>query len=218
MWSYYGRKYKIIDKYPKPIYDTIIEPFAGTASYAYKYWDKNVIISDTYDVIYRIWKYLQQASPKDILSIPDIGRGETIADKHKWLCEEELWLAAFSCNNAAHYPRNVAGRMGFNSLSRDKVRIAKDLYKIKHWTILNQSYETIENQKASYFIDPPYQYAKYRYKNDIKDYCALGNWCKALDGQVIVCENLGADWLSFVPLLELSGQRKRSIEMIWYKE
>ena len=29
MFYYYGRKQKIFDKYPKPQFDTIIEPFAG---------------------------------------------------------------------------------------------------------------------------------------------------------------------------------------------
>lgn len=50
------------------------------------------------------------------------------------------------------------------------------------------------------------------------DYEHLGNWCKELanDGnQLIVCENMGADWLPFQPLVELHGQKKRSIEAIW---
>ena len=34
MWSYYGSKSKIINKYPEPLYGKVIEPFAGTARYA----------------------------------------------------------------------------------------------------------------------------------------------------------------------------------------
>lgn len=48
MWSYYGRKKQIINKYPEPICDTVVEPFAGTASYSYKYWDKNIILYEKY--------------------------------------------------------------------------------------------------------------------------------------------------------------------------
>ena len=34
MWGYYGSKSKIASMYPKPMYDKIIEPFAGTAQYS----------------------------------------------------------------------------------------------------------------------------------------------------------------------------------------
>jgi hypothetical protein len=58
---------------------------------------------------------------------------------------------------------------------------------------------------------------KYYVHRDI-DYSHLGDWCKdlaSLNHQVIVCENLGADWLDFKPLVEMHGQKKRSIEAIW---
>jgi len=35
LFSYFGSKARIGNKYPKPIYDTIIEPFAGAAGYSY---------------------------------------------------------------------------------------------------------------------------------------------------------------------------------------
>ena len=34
MFYYYGRKKQIIRHYPSPNYDTIIEPFAGSAAYS----------------------------------------------------------------------------------------------------------------------------------------------------------------------------------------
>jgi len=43
MWGYYGSKSKIIDFYPEPKEDKIIEPFAGTAQYALKFWEKDAI-------------------------------------------------------------------------------------------------------------------------------------------------------------------------------
>ena len=64
MFSYYGSKSKIIKKYPEPIYNTIIEPFAGSAGYALEYWNRDVIITDTYEKVYKVWKY----STKCILS------------------------------------------------------------------------------------------------------------------------------------------------------
>jgi site-specific DNA-adenine methylase len=37
MFSYYGTKKRIVNKYPEPKYDKIIEPFCGAAQYSLKY-------------------------------------------------------------------------------------------------------------------------------------------------------------------------------------
>ena len=214
MWSYYGRKWKIVSKYPEPKFDTIIEPFAGTASYSYKYWEKDVVLVDAFDKIVRIWKYLQQAQPEDILRLPDVSNGECIKDRHKHLCEEERWLIGFCINNASPIPKHTAGRMNFNSWNRDKKRIARDLYKIRHWKIEQGTYKGIENQSATWFIDAPYQVQKL-YKHNNIDYNHLSEWCKTRGGQAIVCENSNADWLDFKPLVKLDGQRTKTLEMIW---
>lgn len=218
MWSYYGRKFQYIKKYPKPIYSTIVEPFAGTASYALSYFDRDVIISDIYPVVYRVWKYLQLASPRDILSLPDVENGENISKYSTLLSQEEYWLMGFCINGGSNRPKHTASSVGnFNYWNRDKIRIAENLYKIRHWRILNDSYLDIKNQTATWYIDAPYQFQKLYVCNTI-DYWALRDWCKFRQGQVIVCEQMGADWLPFVPLTELSGQRKKSIEAMWYRE
>lgn len=216
MWSYYGRKKKIIKKYPPPTHDLIIEPFAGTASYAYEYWEHDVLLIDKYDKVCRIWRYLQQAKPKDILRLPDVENGEYIGDKYKWMCDEERWLVGFSINNASPIPKHTAGRMNFNSWNRDKTRIAKELYKIRHWMIVWGEYLGIDNVEASYFIDPPYQF-QHEYRHNHLDYDVLSGWCKSRKGQVIVCENSTGTWMDFKPLVKLSGQRTKTVECMWYK-
>lgn len=217
MWSYYGRKRKIIKKYPKPIFDTIIEPFAGTASYSYEYWEKDIILVDAYDVICKIWKYLQRAKPNDILCLPEIENGEFFGDKYKWLCPEERWLIGFSINNGSQRPKHTAGRMNFNSWSRDKIRIANDLYKIRHWKIIQGDYSCIKNMEATWYIDPPYQFQKLYVHNNI-NYPELSSWCKSRSGQVMVCENSQSNWMDFRPLVSLSGQRTKTMEVIWTNE
>ena len=48
------------------------------------------------------------------------------------------------------------------------------------------------------------------------DYPSLGNWCMERKGQVIVCEQEGADWLPFEVLRETTNsQDKKYKEMIW---
>lgn len=220
IWSYYGRKWKIINKYPEPIYDLIIEPFAGTASYAYKYWDRDVILIDKFDKIIKIWKYLQDTTTKQILSLPDIENGQHISTvkNYSQLCSEEKWLMGFCFNNASESPRHTAGRMNFNSWKRDKIRIANDLYKIKHWKFILGEFNCLDNLKSTWYIDPPYRFQN-RYKFNNINYKELADWCKFRNGQVIVCENFCSErWLNFKPLVELSGQRKKSTEVIWYKE
>lgn len=44
MFSYYGSKSKLVNLYPEPLHDTIIEPFAGSARYSLKYWDKDIYL------------------------------------------------------------------------------------------------------------------------------------------------------------------------------
>lgn len=217
MWSYYGRKKKIIKKYPKPLYDLIIEPFAGTGSYAFEYWEHDILLVDKFEKICKIWWYLQQAKPEDILKLPDVENGEFIGDKYQWMCNEERWLMGFCINNASPIPKHTAGRMNFNSWNRDKANIARDLYKIKHWKIFCGEYNNIENKIATWFIDPPYQFQKQYHHNKI-DYSYLAEWCKNRLGQTIVCEQSTGTWLDFKPLVVLSGQRTRTMESMWYKE
>lgn len=58
MWSYYGSKSKIIDYYPAPKFDKIIEPFAGSARYSLKFFDKNITLVDLSESVVNAWKYL----------------------------------------------------------------------------------------------------------------------------------------------------------------
>jgi site-specific DNA-adenine methylase len=217
LWSYYGRKTKLIKYYDKPKFDTIIEPFAGTAVYSLHEdnWKKNVILVDKYDVIIKIWRYLQQAKESDILSLPNIKEGESI-DDHLYLCDEEKWLIGFCINRGSTNPKKTAKK--FNSWDKDKIRIANDLHKIRHWDIRHGTYEEIENIEATWFIDPPYQKQGkyYKYNNKTIDYTALGEWCKSRKGQIIVCENIDADWLDFVPLKEFHGQLNKNVEAVCY--
>lgn len=213
MWSYFGSKSKIVKYYEPPKYDKIIEPFAGTAKYALMYYDKEVTLVEKYDVIYNIWKYLQDAHPADILSLPDVEPSNRIP---KTGYQPADHLMYYCCSRGNALPGHTAGK--FCNWNQNKEKIARDLYKIRHWKIIHGSYEDLKNEKATWFIDPPYQKLGYRYKHHDMNYPQLAKWCKSRQGQVIVCENEDGSWMDFKPLKKMTGGKHTKMEVVWYGE
>lgn len=189
--------------YPKPMHDHIIEPFAGTARYALRYFDREVTIVDKYEVIVKVWKWLQQCSPNDILSLPKTYTGMDLSKLQ--LSEGELLFMQMNAGIASTAPRNKVSKFSAEQNGRKNKykRVAEQLFKIKHWNIVHGSYEELENIKATWFIDPPYQFGGSAYKENKIDFIKLANWCKSREGQIIVCENTKADWLPFKPLKKI---------------
>jgi len=223
MWSYFGSKKYIINFYPAPKHDKIIEPFAGTAAYSIKYFDRDILLIDKYEVIIKIWQWLQKCSPQDILKLPRMKEGETL-NKYHFDCEEAKMLMGFLIAKCVESPRNKASSWTTterpNHINHYLKLISSSLFKIKHWKIKLGSYENIPNQKATWFIDPPYQKNGIAYKHGSKDidYNFLGNWCRSREGQVIVCENNEANWLPFKPMKKHWLKKGYSIEVIWSNE
>ena len=214
MFSFYGTKKKLARLYDLPEYPTIIEPFAGAAGYSlygdnYK---KNVVLYDTNPKIAAVWEYLISAEKTDILNLPNIVTGQKVTDFK--LTDAQKWLIGFCINTGSSCPKITASkRTAWNSY---KTEIAENIHKIKHWKIFNKSYEEIPNQEATWFVDPPYQKAgKYYFGYSKMDFRKLSAWCKNLKGQVIVCENQGADWLPFDFLTKHQGSIKSNIEVVW---
>ena len=101
--------------------------------------------------------------------------------------------------------------------------IAAQVGRIRHWRIIHGSYEAAAlPHVATWFVDPPYQVAgsHYRYGSKQIDYSALGAWCRARDGQVIVCEGGGADWLPFQTIgnVKTARQGMPAVEVVYYAE
>ena len=104
--------------------------------------------------------------------------------------------------------------------SRVRETVASQVDAIRHWQVYQCSYEDSPVYgEATWFIDPPYQKAgaHYKYGSDGLDYDALATWCRSRQGQVIVCENDGADWLPFQELASTKTTRagRRSMEVVW---
>lgn len=276
MFSYYGSKSKIIHLYPPPMFDTVVEPFAGSARYALRYPDRKVILNDLDPTIYGIWKWLvEEATVERVMAWPELKVGERL-DQCDNLTAEERNLLGFTVQFGVYTPRiTVSGESakrnemktvkdrvlqhlscaeltkperdlyGFavgearqqpqltmtargarSTLPKDhpkynaspagiyalKPRLAKTINKIKHWKVRNVPYYDLPNVRATYYVDPPYcgpagRYYKY---NQI-DYEHLAEWCRTRNGQVIVCEGAGAEWLPFRPLGTTAQGTHRSL-------
>jgi site-specific DNA-adenine methylase len=216
MFSYYGSKSKIVKWYPVPKYDKIIEPFAGSARYSLRFWQKDILLVDKYTVIVNIWKYLIQATENDILSLPKLQKKESIKS-HTYLSQVEQDFLGFLVCGGVESPRFTVASFDGVNVEKDLKRIAKLLFKIRHWKIIEGDYKDIENNDATWFIDPPYQFGGEYYKESNKNlnFKELAEWCKSRNGQIIVCENTKADWMPFKPITKMSGTIHKTTEAIW---
>jgi hypothetical protein len=226
MWSYYGSKYKLARLYPYPKYDIIIEPFAGAAWYSVLHRNKNIILNENYSIIYDIWDWLiHEATSEIILNNINFYAGQDI--RFLDLAEPHRNLIGFCINRGSVSPKNIVqkwscqSKIDFNwasTTSYQLSRIAKLLPEIKHWKVKFGDYKDIPNIDATWFIDSPYKNGGEHYIINNIDYSELADWCKTRKGQVIVCENEEANWLDFKPLAKITGQSKKTTEVVWLNE
>lgn len=225
-FNFYGSKWRFARYYGEPLYDRLVEPFAGSASYALHFPDHQVELYDLDPVIAGLWKYLIAATPKEIRRLPlDV---EHVNDHA--IPQEAKWLIGFWLNKGGTSPKLQKSTWAKNPVStywgeRIRERIATQVDAIKHWKAFEQSYEQSYNaapdRSATWFIDPPYNNPSgqiYKYANI--NYEALGMWCRERRGQVIVCEQVGATWLPFKPFRDtraMEGYKgKKESHEAWY--
>jgi hypothetical protein len=224
-FGYYGGKWRDTPKlYPVPEFNRIVEPFAGSAGYALRYAERRVVLYEIDPVVAGVWSYLIRVKPSEILRIPDLGPDQTVADLK--ICEEAQWLVGFWLNRGVSSPRKSASdwmrseiRPGSFWGTRVKTTIASQVDSIRHWVVRNSSYTDCRDfRRATWFVDPPYQAAgrHYKFGSEAVIYKDLAAWCRSRNGQVIVCENKGANWLPFRELSDTKTTRKRrSKEVYW---
>lgn len=231
-FSVYGSKSRLVHHYPKPRHKLIIEPFAGGANYSLAYYNHDVLLHDLNEVVLDSWKFLQHPDALEwIRQLP-----------YKPACKtpiEELlpkgsppemrhWVMAVMARGTAgsiYANRNMVTTFGHDAWTF-QIRASQLVVKqIKHWKIRRGDYREIDNQEATWFIDPPYSGRAgkhYVHASHHLDYEELADWCKSRKGQVIVCEMGNADWLPFETLVmaERLGHRKsfRYKEVMWYRE
>jgi hypothetical protein len=222
-FSYFGGKWKLAKRYGRPKCGHVIEPFAGAAGYSV-YWEpKKVTLIERNPVVYGVWNYLQRVSPAEVMRLPsNVSHVDELPAR---LCDEAKALIGFWFNQGLPKP----GRSRCNWARRPcrvahfwsetiKWRLANQVERIRHWNIIEGSWEQAPDIKAHWHIDPPYNNAAGRlYSRNQVDYSALEKWCKRRWGFVQVCENDGATWLPFRPFSILQTHRSRgySVEAVY---
>lgn len=224
-FSYYGGKWNMAKKYPRPEHRIIVEPFAGSAGYSLRYPSHSVVLVERFATVAALWRWLIRIHPKEILALPDIEAGEMIPGLD--VCDEAKALIGFWANAACEKPRLQMSKWAKAATHqlywgpRVRSRIVEQVAQIRHWTVIEGDYTEAPDVRATWFVDPPYNNsAGSRYVHAGLDYRRLGDWCRVRKGQTIVCENEGATWLPFVPLAVAKGQVKRgkqkwSAEAVW---
>lgn len=226
-FSYYGSKWTGARHYGAPRRGLVIEPFAGSASYSTRWGCRNVRLYDVSPDICDLWTWLIGCPADEIARIPDSfedfsevqaldrgpqllvrfwvskGRAEPSSKLSPWYFQ---WREFNDC------------RVWGPSVKR-RIIVQKPI--LDGWTIEQKPWWQIEKVDAHWHIDPPYNnHAGSRYPHSSVDYSALASWCQSLPGTVDVCENVGADWLPFIPLYEVVTSRGRrsgavSREAVW---
>jgi len=181
------------------------------------------MLFDLDPVVCGVWSFLIRSSADDIRRLPLLQHGQSVDDLA--VCKEARHLIGFWCNKGTAAPRKrlsawAAGSPGQFWGERIRERVASQVDAISHWTITHGSYADISNTAATWFVDPPYEVQGKHYRCGSKgiDFPALGKWCRARQGQVIVCEQEGAKWLPFRSIGAFKSSRARpSHEVVWLK-
>jgi hypothetical protein len=240
-FSFFGAKHRTAPRYPSPDHRMIVEPFAGSAGYSSAYADRDVVLVERDPIIAALWRFLIGSSSADILALPLLEDGQKVSDLE--VSAEARTLIGFWCNKGATRPCNQItttwGKRYPNQFWHRQMRgrVARQVNAIRHWRVVEGDYSLAPvSASATYFVDPPYIGRsrtskwrggspaetrpvgdRYRFNTKGIDYAALGAWCAHLPGQVIACENVGADWLPFRPffLAKSNNAGRLSAEAIW---
>lgn len=223
-FPFYGSKWNMSRYYPTPSYGTVIEPFAGGAGYSTFYGVSVARLFDKDPIVAGLWQYLINVSPNEILALPDMPEVGDSVDNYN-IPQEAKWLIGFWLNRGSATPKKSrtaysarTDKAQLNWSPRAKERIAGQLGAIRDWTMTEGTFTDAPDIEATWHIDPPYVDKGRYYRYPFTEYGTLANWSRDRQGQVMVCEGAGADWLPFANLGEFKTSLGSSKEVVYLTE
>lgn len=218
MFPYFGRKQAIVAAYPPPLYDVIVEPFAGSMSYACHHRPTSAIGVEADSEVVDLWHRLLGMSRDEIAAMREPEVGTVSTDLLVRLC-------AYSDHSISSPALKVTPKMARVWRQMRRVLITDHEWARRSVGVSLGSFADAPDVEATWFVDPPYQvYAGtkrggYRIGADRLDFGQLAEWVRTRRGQVVVCEQAGADWLPFSPLRSVrSASNARSTEVVWFND
>ena len=216
-FPYYGAKQSRASLYPIPDFDTVIEPFAGSAAYSTLHHTRKVILIEKHKPLADMWEWLINVKEDEFLSMPTLEGVDRVSDLDLTEHQEtyvRYWASVCTTGRDKVSPF-VKAALVTQPCSmwseKGKVRLSGQLSRIRNWRVIHGDYTDAPDITATWFVDPPYtkggEYYSKSCKSSDLDYKALGAWCRGRKGQSIVCESASADWLPFV---DLGAARKSS--------
>lgn len=225
LFKWFGSKWLSSKIYPTPEHDTIYEPFAGSAGYSLRHHEKKIVLWEDNEQLRLLWTWLiRSAKSDDVLSIPlNVKEGTDIRTLGLNRFQELLLKHWQRTNNVGDcWTISPWGNKPGQWTSNTRARVAEELYAVKHWKVRPTPYD----ERATYFIDPPYQFNyRYRFKNDF-DYQNLVEKIDLIPkrSQIIVCEAACQKtgrvprWLKFKPFASRITSRRKKTENHHSKE
>ena len=228
LFKWFGSKWLSSKRLPPPEYDTIVEPFAGSAGYSLRHHEKHVLLCESDPNLYALWTWLTgEATEASIREIP-IGIPEGTDIRTLGLSDgQALLLKTWQRTNNVGNCWTISpwGNKPGQWTANTRARVASEAEAVKHWDVARDGLEVIRicTQAVTWFVDPMYQY-NYQYRQPPIDYALLAARLRDARGQKIVCEAVCPktgkvpDWLPFVPWAERVTSRRKANQSHHSKE
>jgi len=209
-WSHFGSKARDAYRYPAPHFRLVVEPFSGSARYAFHHAvGHDVWVNDLDPETFQRWSFLTDAGAAARVSEhwPDYVRpGDTLRDLFGGTASVPGLMdlaVGYATVGRGGTPTPKTTRITPFAAGRWPTRrmVLSLIERVRRWKRTNHDYRELPNVEATWFIDAPYSSltlgGRYRHGAQRLDFHELAEWCLSRRGQVIVCEAAGATWLPF---------------------
>jgi len=226
LFSYYGGKSKVARLYPPPRFPLIVEPFGGSAAYAYHHSTARALVNDLKPAVRQVYAFLRRPDAADWVSAlvrPAYAAGDFAARDVLAAGGPEglAWWLALDSMSGKYQPtieRPLTPWAAVKGLAHARSRYLTIIAATRRWEFTGGDYRALPDVEATWFIDPPYSGQPGRvYQMPALDYDELAEWCRTRKGQVIVCEDASARWLPFRRLSSIRGMRVTT-EGVWVND